>query len=181
MKTVQRIVSVLLCGVLLAAFAPAVCAADTLIEEAFATYAVPAGGEAFDFDRITVPLGAHYTAEITSVYYTDAGKTVYIQSGDAVQAGVQYSVRIRFAVGEGFRFDDGTTAFTVNGEEKRAFVSDRETTLETTFVAEDAPENPGPTPDKPTFRERVRTFFRDMRNRILYAVYYIRYLFGIRT
>ena len=38
-----------------------------------------------------------------------------------------------------------------------------------------------PEPSKPTFRDRVATFFRDMRNRFLFVIYFIRYLFGIKT
>ena len=57
MQTLKRTLSLLLCCVLLAAFAPMVCAEEKiLIEKAYATYTVPVAGEPFDFSAITVPV-----------------------------------------------------------------------------------------------------------------------------
>ncbi len=176
----KKTLSLFLCCILLAAFAPMAHAQDTLIEEAFATYVAPAAGEAFDFSAITVPLGANYTAEIKSVYYYDSGtgKYAYIADGDTVTAGARYSVRIRFYADKGYRFDDSVTVYTINGENKGSLVGTN--MMETVFYPEDkAPTDPEPS--KPTFRDRVATFFRDMRNRILYVIFFIRHLFGIKT
>ena len=177
MKNMKRILSVLLCCVLLAAFAPMVHAEDVLIEKAMATYTVPAAGEPFDFGAVTVPVGAHYSAEIKDAYYQKDGKWEHISSGDAVIAGARYSVRIRFYADSGYKLDDTLTEYTVNGEVTSAAVGAN--LVETTFVAADkTPDEPEPS--KPTFRDRVATFFRDMRNRILAVIFFIRHLFGIK-
>ncbi len=174
----KRIFSVLLCCVLLAAFAPMVYAQDVLIEKAKATYTVPAAGEPFDFSAVTVPDGAHYTAEIKDSYYQKDGKWVHISSGDAVIAGARYSVRIRFYADSGYELKDGTTEYTVNDEVITGVVGYN--MVEVVFVAVDkAPDEPEPS--KPTFRDRVATFFRDMRNRCRFVVFFIRHLFWIKT
>ena len=173
-KTIHTVLSVLLCCVLLTAFMPLVYAEDTLIEEAFATFTVPMGGEAMDFSAVTVPLHAHYTAKIVKVYTRD-GKN--IADGDAVTGGTTYTVRVSFTADRYYRFEDGKTAYTVNGET----ISETIATglVETSFVAEgEAPADP--TPASPTFRDRVATFFRDMRNRFIFLKLWLRSLFKIK-
>ena len=180
MQTFKRILFVLLCCVLLAAFAPVVYAGDVLIEKAEAVYAVPAAGEPFDFSAITVPDGAHYTAKIMDSYFYKDGKYEHIKSGDPVIAGVRYSVRIRFYADSGYRLDDAKTAYIVNEDMSCVLVGSN--LAETTFVAADqAPGEPEPEPSKPTFCDRVAQFFRDMRNRFLFVIFFIRHLFGIKT
>ena len=178
MRDLKRFLSVLLCCVLLAAFAPMVYAEDVLIEKAMATYTVPAAGEPFDFGAVTVPDDAHYTAEIKDAYFQKDGKWEHISSGDAVIAGARYSVRIRFYADSGYTLDDSLTEYTVNGEVTAAAIGAN--LVETAFIAVDkAPDEPEPS--KPTFRDRVATFFRDMRNRFLFIIFFIRHLFGIKT
>lgn len=177
-KTIHTVLSVLLCCVLLTAFVPLVYAEDTLIEEAFATYSVPAEGEPMDFSAITVPLGAHYTAEIKSVYYYADGKSAHIADGDIVQAGMHYRVRIRFYAEQGYRLEDGVTVYTINGETMTGVVGSN--MPEVTFVPSKPVLPADPTPSEPTFRDRVATFFRDMRNRFVFLILWLRSLFKIK-
>ena len=175
----KRVLSVLLCCVLLSAFAPLAYAQDTLIEEAFATYTVPAAGEPMDFSAITVPMGARYTAQIKSVYCYKEGKYTFIEDGTAVDAGVTYWVRIRFYAETGCRLEDGVTVYTINGESTTSVIGGN--MPEVTFVPQTAPDTPDdPTPAKPTFLDRVATFFRDMRNRFVFLILWLRNLFGIK-
>ena len=116
MKTIKKAISLLLCCALLAAFAPAVHAEeDVLIEEASASYTIPAAGEAFSFDAVTVPDGAHYTAEIVHVYYNSLQEGNELENGFIVEAGSTYFVCIRFTPEIGYRIDLAQTGFYVNG------------------------------------------------------------------
>lgn len=176
MRAFKRTLSILLCCVLLAAFAPMAYAGDVLLEAASATFAVPAGGEPFDFSAITVPDGAHYTAKIAKIYTRDGKEE--IADGGIVTGGVTYVVRVSFSADKNYTFEDGKTIYTVNGESVSEALYPG--VVETSFVA--AGEAPAePEPSKPTFRDRVAQFFRDMRNRFLFVIYFIRYLFGIKT
>lgn len=175
MKTLKRTVSVLLCCVLLAAVAPLAYAETALIEKAEATFVVPAAGEPFDFNAVAVPDDAHYTAKILDSYFYKDGKYEHIKSGDAVIAGVRYNVRIRFYADSGYRLEDGKTEYVVNGDAAGTIVGTN--MVEIIFVAVDkTPDDPAPI--KPTFRDRVAQFFRDMRNRFLAVIFFIRHLFG---
>ncbi|MCR4615979.1 MAG: hypothetical protein K5756_07530 [Clostridiales bacterium] len=115
MQVMKRALSVLLCCALLAAFAPMVCAEDKiLIEKVSATYTVPAAGEPFYFNAITVPDDANYTAEIKQVYYKEDGYK-HLADGDIVEKGRMYCVRIRFTANSGYRLEYNTTEYTING------------------------------------------------------------------
>ena len=174
----KRLLSVLLCCILLAAFAPMAYAQDALIGEAYATYTVPSGGDTFDFSAVTVPLDAHYTARISAVNYLDEQtKTpVSVKNSDVVTAGVTYNVYIVFEAAAGYRFDENETVYYVNGESAPVISP---ACVRAVFTAQG--ETPtDPTPSKPTFRDRAAQFFRDMRNRILFVIFFIRHLFGIK-
>ena len=176
MKTMQRTLSVLLCCILLAAFAPMAYAADTLIAQAGAIYVVPAAGEAIDFDSVTVPDNASYTARISAVNYLDAQSKVpvSVKNGDVVTAGVTYNVYVVFEAKAGYKFDENETEFYVNGEKAAVIYA---FCVRSVFTAQ-GEEPTDPTPSKPTFRDRVATFFRDMYNRIWFVFYVIRSIFG---
>lgn len=179
MRAFKRTLSVLLCCVLLAALAPMAYAGDTLIEKAYAFYTVPAGGEPFDFNAVNVPDGAQYTARISSVNYVDAQtqKPTPVKSGELAVAGVTYYVYVAFEANGGYTFDDAKTEYYVNEVKGESVAS---AMVRATFTAQgEAPAEPEPS--KPTFRDRVAQFFRDMRNRFLFVIYFIRYLFGIKT
>ena len=114
MKNLKKLFSLFLCCVLLAAFAPLAHAKDVVVlDEVSAYYTVPAAGEAFDFDTVTVPDGAHYTAEIVNVYY-NSFEGDELTSGGIVEAGVTYYVCIRFTPESGYAIEIGKTVFYVN-------------------------------------------------------------------
>jgi len=115
MQTLKRTLSLLLCCVLLAAFAPMVCAEEKiLIEKAYATYSVPVAGKPFDFSNVIVPDDAPYTAEITKVYYYRDGGYKNLSDGDIVENCLYY-VQISFSANSGYRLEFGTTEYTING------------------------------------------------------------------
>ncbi len=115
MQTLKRSLSLLLCCVLLAAFAPMVCAEEKiLIEKAYATYSVPATGKPFDFNNVAVPDDAPYTAEITKVYYYRDGGYKNLSNGDVVENCLYY-VQISFSANSGYRLEFGTTEYIING------------------------------------------------------------------
>lgn len=117
MKTMKKAISLLLCCALFAAFAPAVHAEeDVLIAEASASYTIPAAGEAFSFDAVTVPDGAHYTAEIVHVYQSSLQEGNELENGFIVETGSTYFVCIRFTAESGYRIDLAETGFYVNGQ-----------------------------------------------------------------
>ena len=175
MKTMQRTLSVLLCCILLAAFAPMVYAEDTLIEKASADFTVPYAGEPFDFTAVKVPDGAHYTAQ-AKVYYRKNGVAVYLTAEDAVEKGVIYFVRVTFKAESGYKLNDKKTEYTVNG---KVYSGGEVGTnmVETTFTVEDKPDDP--TPETPTFGQRVLAFFRGIRDKIAHFFWMIRHLFGL--
>lgn len=157
----------MLCLLILAAFAPMVYAAPTTITELYANYTVPAGGEEFDFDSVTVPSDAHYTAEIYSVYYYDSssGGYVTISDGDTVIAGVKYAVRVKFIADSGYAIAAENKAdFYINGEKAAYFGGVN--IPETYFVAAgETPSTPDePTPVKVTFWQKIVNFFQKIRN-----------------
>lgn len=174
MQALKRTISVLLCCVLLAAFAPMVWAEDILIEKASATFVTPYAGEPFDFDAVEVPDGAHYTAS-ASVYFSQNGKTVYLTAGDTVLKGVSYFVRIKFTAESGYKLTSDQTECTVNGTVIGGRVG--MTSVETLFTAEDKPDDP--TPETPTFGQRVLAFFRGIRDKFAQFFGMIRHLFGL--
>ena len=116
MQTLKRTLALLLCCVLLAAFAPMVSAEEKiLIEKAYATYTVPVAGEPFDFSAITVPDDAHYTAEITAAFcYKDDGIN-NLADGDIVENNRLYYVHIHFSANSGYYLEYGKTEYTING------------------------------------------------------------------
>lgn len=178
MRIFKRTVSVLLCCVLLAAFAPPAYAEDILIEKAEATYAVPKAGDVFDFNAITVPNGANYMAKILGVIYLDGqNQVISVKSGDVADAGVTYYVSVRFEAKYGYTFDPDKTEYVVNGETVTDVIAASENIVRSVFTTDyEMPDDPAPS--KPTFRDRVVQFFRDMRNRFLVVVFFIRHLFG---
>ena len=176
MKTIKCVLSVLLCCILLAAFASMAYADSSLILQASATYTIPDAGEAFHFSAITVPDGAHYTAKILSAYYYKDGKYAFITDGDSVIAGVCYSVRIRFYADNGYRLDDGKTEYFINDEPAKTIVGTN--MPEVVFYAENkAPDEPAPS--RPSFFERVLNFFISIRLRIAHFFQWLRHLFGL--
>lgn len=117
MKTMKKAFSLLLCCVLLATFAPAVHAKeDVLIAEASASYTIPAAGEAFNFEAVTVPDGAHYTAEIAHVYRSSPQEGDELENGFIVETGNTYFVCIRFTAESGYRIDLAETCFYINDQ-----------------------------------------------------------------
>ena len=117
MKTMKKAISLLLCCALFAAFAPVVHAEeDVLIAEASASYTIPAAGEAFSFEAVTVPDGAHYTAEIVHVYQSSLQEGNELENGFIVETGSTYFVCIRFTPESGYRIDLAETGFYVNGQ-----------------------------------------------------------------
>jgi len=122
MQTLKRTLSLLLCCVLLAAFAPMVCAEEKiLIEKAYATYTVPAAGEPFYFNAISVPDDANYTAVIRQVAHYKDGGYKYLADGDIVEAGVIYYVRILFSAKSGYRLEQWKTEYIINGAVANTF------------------------------------------------------------
>ena len=179
MKMIRRVLSVFLCCVLLAAFAPAVCAEDMLIEKAYATFTVPAGGESFDFGAVTVPDGANYTAKILDAYFKDSssGSWIHIKIGDTVQAGVRYSVRVRFYANSGYTLKDGTTEYYVNGEALDLVVAAN--MVEVSIYPVTATPEPDEQPAKLTLLQRIVQFFKNIRLKIAQFFWTLRLLFGL--
>lgn len=175
MPTLKRTFSVLLCCVLFAAFAPMACAEDNLIDKASATFTVPADGEPFDFDAITVPDGAHYTAKILDAYYY-SGSYQHIKSGDTVMKGIRYAVRVRFYADAGYRLLDSETEYTVNGDVTKSIVGTNLVEV-SMYPADKTPDDPAPV--KLTFRQRIVQFFRSIRLGIQNLFRMIRHLFGL--
>lgn len=117
MKTMKKMISLLLCCVMLMTFAPVVHAEeDVLIAEASANYTIPAAGEKFSFDAVTVPDEAHYTAEIVHVYYSSVEEGNELENGFIVETGSMYFVCVRFTPENGYRIDLAETSFYVNGQ-----------------------------------------------------------------
>ena len=174
MVTLKRTISVLLCCVLLAAFVPMACAEEMQIEKASATFAVPYAGEPFDFNAVEVPDGAHYTAQ-AKVYYRQNGEVVYLTAEDAVLKGVTYFVRVQFTAESGYILTDGKTEYAVNGTVIKGVVGTH--MVETLFVAENKPDDP--TPETPTFGQRVLAFFRGIRDKIAHFFWMIRHMLGL--
>ena len=117
MQTLKRALSLLLCCVLLAAFASMVSAEEKiLIEKAYATYTVPVAGEPFNFSAITVPDDANYTAVIRQVAHYKDGGYKYLADGDIVEAGIIYYVRILFSAKSGYRLEQWKTEYIINGD-----------------------------------------------------------------
>ena len=177
MKRCKCALSVLLCCILLASFAPMVYAEDILIDKASAEYTVPAAGEAFDFNAISVPDGAHYTAKILDAYYYNGSNFEHIKSGDVVEKGIHCSVRIRFYADSGYRLQDATTEYSINGDVTKSIVGTN--LVEVVFVAvEKAPSEPE-APVRPSFWKRVITFFLTLHSRIQHFFWQLRHLFGL--
>ena len=177
MKAAKTILYVLLCCILRASFAPMVHAEDNLIEKASAEFTVPSAGEAFDFSAITVPDGAHYTAKILDAYYYHDGKYEHIKSGDTVEKGMRYSVRIRFYADSGYRLQDATTEYSINGEVTKNIVGTNlvEVGVIITDKTPTEPDEPTPT----TFWQRFVSFFRTIRLRIKHFFDLLCHLFGL--
>ena len=116
MKVVTKILSLFLCCVLLAAFAPLAHAEDILLEEVSAFYTVPTAGEAFDYDSITVPDGAHYTAEIAGIY-AQTIQSEALPRDHIVVDGFWYFVSVRFIPESGYAIDLNQTVFYINNSD----------------------------------------------------------------
>lgn len=164
MKTLNKVLSIVLCFVILAAFAPMVYAESALITSLSATYSIPAAGEPMDFDSVEVPSGARYTAKIENVYYYNyaGGEYIHINDGDTVKEGITYRVRIRFTA-ESFYKISTTAEYYINGEEAKSLAG---TAMpEVTFVAKAAePDTPDePTPVRVSFWQKIVDFFRTIR------------------
>ena len=116
MIKMKRVICIFLSCVLLAAFAPLVHAQeDVLIAQASASYTIPAAGEAFSFDAVTVPDDAHYAAEIMHVYFSSL-QGDELENGFIVERGSTYFVCIRFVAESGYRIDLTETSFNVNDQ-----------------------------------------------------------------
>lgn len=179
MLTFKRTLSVLLCCVLLAAFAPLAHAEDVLIEKVSATYTVPAAGEPFDFGAITVPDGAQYTAKIAGVNYLDQqNKVIVVKSGDVAAAGVTYYVNVRFEAKYGYKLDAAKTEYVVNGETVTDIIAENENIVRTSFTTgSETPDDPAP--QKLTFLQRAAQFFRNIYDRIRERIQLLMGLFRV--
>ena len=174
MQILKRTLSIMLCCILLASFAPMVYAEDVLIEKASATFTVPYAGETFDFNAVEVPDDAHYTAQ-AKVYYWKNGAAVYLTAEDTVLKGVTYFVRVTFNAESGYELSLDKTEYTVNGKVITGLVGTN--TVETTFTSADKPDDP--TPETPTFGQRVLAFFRGIRDKIARFFWTILLLLGL--
>ena len=147
-KDFKRILSIILCLTVLAAFAPMVYADDIVISKVSAEYAIPAAGEQFDFSKISVPEGAHYKATIHRVYHFVGSEAVYVNSGDVIEEGVRYYVRIEFNADSGYKLDEMTNLeVVINGAVCKTWVGTD--LIETGFTGAirlpDEPDPPTPT------------------------------------
>lgn len=166
MKHLKKVLSIVLCLAILSAFAPTVFADNNVITELSANYEIPAAGEKFDFSKISVPDGAHYSAVISSVYYdnTEAENFVYINADDTIMDGVRYWVRVRFTAESGYNISNDAQ-YTINGKVCSTFVG--KNMIETAFYGEEkTPEDPEPTPVRVGILQRIKGFFGKIFNAV---------------
>lgn len=156
MKNFKRILSIILCLTVLAAFAPMVCAGDKIaITKLSADFAIPAAGEKMDLTKISVPEGSHYTANIATVYHWVNSEVVYVNSEDVIEEGVRYFVRIQFNADEGYKIDKASNIeVVINGKVEKSWVGTN--MVETVFTGQVKGPEVEPKPEKLSFMDYVK-------------------------
>lgn len=113
----KRIISVLICMIMLCAAAVPAFAAGGNITKAEAIFVYPKAGDPVEFKPVNVADPEAYSAETTLCYYWKDSETVEVGSGDTYQEGVIYHIRIRFTAKPGYTIANNCE-FYVNGEKQ---------------------------------------------------------------
>ena len=164
MKTMTRLLAILLAGLTVLCLLPAAFAAGTeLIDRAGATVSAPIIGKTVADMQVTSAEPDKYTAELVGVYYWNGLSYTLMTAENVFEEEVAYSVRVQFTAAEGYRFDDSKTVYLINEAETDGKVGAH--TCELAMVAE---EDTTQTTEKPGLFRRIfsaiRGFFADVRD-----------------
>lgn len=145
MKTLKRIMALVLCLVMFGTLAVPAFAVDELIKKASASFTIPKAGDTVKYGEITSGNKKQYKASVDKIYYVDPStkETVYPKEGTSYLAGAYYKVRITFAANKGYYLDDLKTVYYVNEKKNNAVVGVH--TVEISFkIPDSAPVKPDP-------------------------------------
>ena len=141
MKTKMRMLSILLCFVMIVGFMPiSALAANEKITTANITIAKPVGGESPSYSDPVADDSEKYWAQVESWYKMVGVGTLPVGAGGQFETHSRYTLRVRFYSKLGYEFADDCV-FTINGEETGSYGLDTNVLRYTYWYAAD-PSNP---------------------------------------
>ena len=141
MKTKMRMLSILMCFVMIVGFMPiSALAANEKITTANITIAKPVGGESPSYSDPVADDSEKYWAQVETWYKMLGVGTLPVGAGGQFETHSRYTLRVRFYSKPGYEFADDCE-FTINGEETGSYGLDTNVLRYTYWYAAD-PSNP---------------------------------------